>query len=146
MISAAMGPMIWRPDLSAAAYPTPADILRDLVSLKAREIEGLVDQGVNWIQLDSLSYVQVIDAAFRSQTAPGVDPAILLGAAVTIDNQLISAARARNPEVVVGLHVCRGNNRSAWMAEGGSEARPPTTQAGGRICAPHGLRAGDRHR
>jgi len=121
MISAAMGPMIWRPDLSAAAYRTPADMLRDLVSLKAGEIEGLVDQGVNWIQLDSLSYVQVIDEAFRSQTAQGVDPAILLDAAVTIDNQLISAARARNPEVVVGLHVCRGNNRSAWMAEGSYE-------------------------
>jgi 5-methyltetrahydropteroyltriglutamate--homocysteine methyltransferase len=38
---------------------------------------------------------------------------------VSVDNQLARAARRRGPEVTVGLHMCRGNNRSAWMAQGG---------------------------
>ena len=120
MMSSSMGGLLWRPRLSEAAYPTPGDMLRDLVELQSREIEGLIDQGVRWIQLDSLSYNQVIDDRFRSQLGPrgAVDPLTLLDTAVRVDNQLIRAARARSAEVTVGLHMCRGNNRSAWMAQG----------------------------
>jgi 5-methyltetrahydropteroyltriglutamate--homocysteine methyltransferase len=99
-------------------------MLDDLVSVQSAEIEGLLDQGVTWIQLDSLSYNQVIDDGFRRQLT-GVrgdrDPQAVLEEAVTIDNRLIAAARRRNPEVTVGLHMCRGNNRSAWMAQGSYE-------------------------
>ena len=38
-----------------------------------------------------------------------------------MDNQLVAAARGRGPDVTVGLHMCRGNNRSAWMARGSYE-------------------------
>jgi 5-methyltetrahydropteroyltriglutamate--homocysteine methyltransferase len=40
---------------------------------------------------------------------------------VSVDNTLVRAAKAKNPEVTVGLHFCRGNNRSAWAARGGYE-------------------------
>jgi 5-methyltetrahydropteroyltriglutamate--homocysteine methyltransferase len=122
MMSASYGGLLWRPGLSESAYATPGDLLRDLVDLQSREIEGLVDQGVRWIQLDSLSYNMVIDDQFRRQVGPsGADPAAILDSAVRMDNQLIRAARDRNPEVTVGLHMCRGNNRSAWMAQGSYE-------------------------
>jgi 5-methyltetrahydropteroyltriglutamate--homocysteine methyltransferase len=123
MISSSMGGMIWDPELSAAAYPSPGDLVRDLVALQIEEIEGLIDQGVTWIQLDSLSYNQVIDEGFRgSLRRPGsLDPRAILDTAVTLDNHLIRAARAVNPQVTVGLHMCRGNNRSAWMAQGSYE-------------------------
>ena len=123
MMSSSMGALLWRPGISDAAYPTSADMLRDLVAVQSGEIEGLVDQGVSWIQLDSLGYNQVLDDGFRSQLRrPGAsDPLAILDRAVRIDNQLVAAARARNPEVTVGLHMCRGNNRSAWMAQGGYE-------------------------
>jgi 5-methyltetrahydropteroyltriglutamate--homocysteine methyltransferase len=123
MMSASMGGLLWRPGISEAAYPTPGDMLQDLVGLQAREIEGLVDQGVRWVQLDSLSYNQVIDDQFRTQLGQrgAMDPLAILDLAVRVDNQLVRAARGRGPEVTVGLHMCRGNNRSAWMARGGYE-------------------------
>ena len=122
MISSAMGGLMWDPELSAAAYPTPADLVRDLAALQAREIEDLIDQGVTWIQLDSLSYNHVFDAHFRSQGRMlGLSPEDILAASVAIDSELVRAAKQKDPGVTVGMHICRGNNRSAWMAQGSYE-------------------------
>jgi len=122
MISSSMGGLLWNPDLSTAAYPSPGDLVRDLVALQTEEIESLLDQGVTWIQLDSLSYNQVFDADFRAATGlAGLPPEAILHATVTADAALVRAAKRRNPDVTVGMHICRGNNRSAWMAQGSYE-------------------------
>jgi 5-methyltetrahydropteroyltriglutamate--homocysteine methyltransferase len=122
MMSAAMGAMLWQPGPSQAAYPSPAGLVADLVALQIGEIEELIDQGVRWLQLDSLSYNQVLDPAFRAATGlGGVAPERILDGCVTADAELVRAARRRNPEVTVAMHICRGNNRSAWMAQGSYE-------------------------
>ncbi|MFI7700480.1 5-methyltetrahydropteroyltriglutamate--homocysteine S-methyltransferase [Nonomuraea sp. NPDC049480] len=123
MMSSSMGNLLWRPDISRPAYPTPADMMRDLVALRIKEIEGLLDRGVNWIQLDSLSYNFVIDPDFRARMfgPAGPSPEDVLNATVAIDTELVRATKAMNPEVTVGMHICRGNNRSAWMSKGGYE-------------------------
>jgi 5-methyltetrahydropteroyltriglutamate--homocysteine methyltransferase len=122
MISSSMGGMLWYPELSAATYPSPGDLVRDLVALQTAEIESLLDQGVTWIQLDSLSYNQVFDADFRAATGlAAVPPEAILNAAITADATLVRAAKRRNPDVTIGMHICRGNNRSAWMAQGSYE-------------------------
>jgi 5-methyltetrahydropteroyltriglutamate--homocysteine methyltransferase len=121
MISASMGGLMWDPELSAAVYPTPDDLVGDLVALQIAEIEALIDSGVSWVQLDSLGYDRVIDAHFREQTVPGVTPGQVLEATVAADAKIVRAAKQKNPGVTVGMHICRGNNRSAWMAEGSYE-------------------------
>jgi 5-methyltetrahydropteroyltriglutamate--homocysteine methyltransferase len=122
MISASMGGLLWRPGISDRAYPSPADLVRDLVALQIGEIEGLIDQGVRWIQLDSLGYNQVFDPVFREQTGLGaLSPEAILNALVTADAALVGAAKRKDPDVIVGMHICRGNNRSAWMAQGSYE-------------------------
>ena len=40
---------------------------------------------------------------------------------VAIDSELVRAAKRKDPSVTVGMHICRGNNRSAWMARGSYE-------------------------
>ncbi|TMR25186.1 methionine synthase [Nonomuraea turkmeniaca] len=123
MMSSSMGTLLWRPDLSRTVYPTPDDMMRDLVALRIKEIENLLGHGVNWIQLDSLSYNMVIDLDFRARMlgpdAPA--PEAILDATVTIDAELVRATKAMDPDVTVGMHICRGNNRSAWMSSGGYE-------------------------
>jgi 5-methyltetrahydropteroyltriglutamate--homocysteine methyltransferase len=123
MMSSSMGNLLWRPDITPAAYPTPADMIGDLVALRVKEIEDLLDRGVTWIQLDSLSYNFVIDPDFRTRIfgPGGPGPDAVLDATVAVDAEQVRAAKARNPEVTVGMHICRGNNRSAWMSEGGYE-------------------------
>ena len=61
MMSAAMGGMTWRPEVSADAYPDPAELVADLVALQVAEIGELAGLGTRWVQLDSLSYNQVLD-------------------------------------------------------------------------------------
>jgi 5-methyltetrahydropteroyltriglutamate--homocysteine methyltransferase len=124
MMSSSMGPLLWHPTLSAETYPTPAEMMTDLVALQIKEIEGLIDQGVTWIQLDSLGYNQVIDDEFRAQALagrPGITPEFILESTIAVDKQLVGAAKRHNPDVTVGMHFCRGNNRSAWMSKGGYE-------------------------
>jgi len=121
MISASMGGMIWDPRLSAGAYPAVGDLIEDLAALQVEEIAGLIGQGVRWIQLDSLSYNQVIDPAQTGSTRARVDPRAALDAAVTADARVVAAVKRLSPDVTVGMHVCRGNYRSSWLAQGSYE-------------------------
>jgi 5-methyltetrahydropteroyltriglutamate--homocysteine methyltransferase len=122
MMSAAMGGMVWRPDFSAAAYPSPADLVNDLVALQIEEIGDLVERGARWVQLDSLSYNQVFDDEFRAATGnAAVDPKLILEASVAADAAIVREVKAKHPGITIGMHICRGNNRSAYMAKGGYE-------------------------
>ena len=49
-----------------------------------------------------------------------VAPAALLAASIRADNACFEAAR--RPGVTLAIHLCRGNNRSHWYAEGGYDA------------------------
>jgi len=121
MMSAAMGGMVWRPEVSADAYPDPGELIDDLVALQVEEISDLVERGTGWVQLDSLSYNQVFDDEFRAATGNPLDPAVILAASVAADARIVNAVKAKHPQVTIGMHICRGNNRSAHMAKGGYE-------------------------
>ena len=122
MISSSMGAQLWQSGLSDAAYPTPADLVTDLVRLQIEEITDLMGQGVTWLQLDSLGYLMVFDDDYRASRGLREVPAsAILESTITRDQAMIAAARAGNPDVTIGMHICRGNNRSAWLAAGGYE-------------------------
>jgi 5-methyltetrahydropteroyltriglutamate--homocysteine methyltransferase len=53
-------------------------------------------------------------------THTGADLDKELDEVIAADNASLQGAR--KPGVTVGLHMCRGNNRSAWISEGGYEA------------------------
>jgi methionine synthase II (cobalamin-independent) len=121
MMSAAMGGMTWRPEVSAGAYPDPAELVADLIGLQIAEVSELAGLGTRWVQLDSLSYNQVLDDEFRAETQNLLDPSIILDASVTADADIVTGVKAAHPDVTVGMHICRGNNRSAYMAKGSYE-------------------------
>ena len=121
MMSAAMGGMTWLGGVSDAAYPDPAELVRDLVQLQIAEVAELAALGARWVQLDSLSYNQVFDDEFRAATLHPMDPKVILAASVGADTALVNGIKAANPDVTVGMHICRGNNRSAYMAKGSYE-------------------------
>lgn len=122
MMSASMGAMLWAPGISEKVYPTPGDVITDLAALQATEIGELVSLGVRWVQLDSLSYMSIVDEEFAAGLrSRGVSITDSLARSIEVDNQQVRAARAANPDVTVGLHFCRGNNRSAWAGKGGYE-------------------------
>jgi 5-methyltetrahydropteroyltriglutamate--homocysteine methyltransferase len=122
MVSASMGAMIWHPQISAAVYPTPAALIEDLVPLQLAEVDRLAAQGVRWIQLDSLAYNRVFDTSKEDNVRGGLSPEQLLNATVAVDTRLVGAIKQAHPEMTVGLHICRGNARSAYGGSGSYEA------------------------
>ena len=97
------------------------DLIADLTKMLQGEVEALHADGASYIQLDSLHYVErVADHTIRQRMIEtGEDPETYLDQLIAADNSILRQARA--PGVTVGVHMCRGNNRSAWHAEGGYE-------------------------
>ena len=104
---------------SERAYPTRSDFLWDIVPLVRGEIQALLDDGVKYIQLDAPRYSYYIDPKWRQyvQDEMAMDPDQALKEAIRADNAVLE--NARRPGVVIAMHLCRGNNRSQWYAEGG---------------------------
>jgi 5-methyltetrahydropteroyltriglutamate--homocysteine methyltransferase len=48
----------------------------------------------------------------------GVDPELALDEAINVDNSALNSVTG-TPGIVTCIHLCRGNNRSQWYAEGG---------------------------
>ena len=111
----------YKPGVTDMFYPTRADLIQDLLAMLQREVKALVDEGVAYIQLDSLRYVmQLTDPHGREQLIQsGVDPDQAPDETITADNASLQAAIGTG--VTVGLHMCRCNNRSARSSQGSYE-------------------------
>jgi 5-methyltetrahydropteroyltriglutamate--homocysteine methyltransferase len=109
----------YKKGMSEKAYPTYSDFLWDIVPIIKGEIQALVNEGVNYIQLDAPRYSYYIDPKWRGYVKEemGRDPEEALAEAISADNASLEGARRSG--VVLGIHLCRGNNRSQWYAEGG---------------------------
>ena len=107
------------PGTSEAAYADQGALLEDLVAIYRDEVEGQIADGAAYIQLDSLRYTQVI-AGFTPNNQPIGSAEEVVGQTIAADNAVL--ARARDQGVVTGVHICRGNHRSAWGASGGYDS------------------------
>ncbi len=103
-------------------YRDQSALLWDIVPIVRREIQALLADGVQYIQVDAPRYSYYIDPRWRTyiQTEMGMDPDAALAEAIRADNACLEGARGRG--AVIGFHLCRGNNRSQWYAEGGYDA------------------------
>jgi 5-methyltetrahydropteroyltriglutamate--homocysteine methyltransferase len=112
---------LFKAGVSDAYYPTRLDLAYEIVGMLKQEIAALQADGVAYIQLDSLHYVErVADTTIRARMiAEGDDPERYLDNLIAVDNAAL--ADAKRDGVTVGMHMCRGNNRSAWHAEGSYE-------------------------
>jgi 5-methyltetrahydropteroyltriglutamate--homocysteine methyltransferase len=104
---------------SDKVYPTPADALRDLTQIVRQEVTALVAERVPYVQIDSIRYVfDWTDAERRREWADlGVDADRAIEENIAADNAVVDGVAREG--VTFGLHMCRGNNRSRWFAEGG---------------------------
>ncbi len=111
--------IMYRKGISDRAYPTYSEFLWDIVPILENEVRALVEEGVSYVQLDAPRYSYFIDPKWRAYIARemGVDPDRALDEAIRVDNQCVRAAKRDG--VTVAIHLCRGNNRSQWYAEGG---------------------------
>ena len=97
-------------------------LLWDIVEIMKTEIARLSAEGVSYIQIDAPRYSYFMDPKWRDwiRTEMNADPDALLDESIRADNACFAAAR--RPGVTLAIHLCRGNNRSHWYAEGGYDA------------------------
>ena len=111
----------YRPGVTDKFYPTIYDMLQDLAIIMRDEVQALIDEGASYVQLDAPSYSTFYDPRRRELLEQsGVDAAAAFDAAIAADNAMIQGIK-RSADVVIGIHFCRGNKRSAWGAEGSYE-------------------------
>jgi 5-methyltetrahydropteroyltriglutamate--homocysteine methyltransferase len=109
----------YRKGISERAYPTYSDFLWDVVPIIKSEIHALVDEGVAYVQIDAPRYSYYLDPKWRDyiRMEMGVSPEDALDEAIRVDNACLEGARREG--VTLAIHLCRGNSRSQWYAEGG---------------------------
>jgi 5-methyltetrahydropteroyltriglutamate--homocysteine methyltransferase len=105
--------------ISREAYPQLDAFYADVAAAFAEEIRDLAAAGCTYLQLDDTNLAYLCDAKQReSARLRGDDPDQLPLAYA----RLINAAIADRPVgMTVCIHLCRGNFRSSWAAEGGYE-------------------------
>ena len=106
-----------RAALDPAVYPDIDQFWEDLSAAYAEQVAGVAKLGCTYLQFDDTSLAYLNDPAQRDQLAGRGDDA---------EHQhlryirQINAALAGRPEgLTVTTHLCRGNFRSSWAAEGG---------------------------
>ena len=106
----------WDPERSKSAYRNLEGFLADVAELLREEVDELVRLGAVYIQLDAPHYPLLVDPSYRrfyeSRGWP-VERWLELG--VELDNHVIGD----HAGVTFGFHLCRGNQASRWLVEGG---------------------------
>jgi 5-methyltetrahydropteroyltriglutamate--homocysteine methyltransferase len=110
---------VGRANIDRGVYPDLDAFVEDLAAAYRAEIADLYAAGCRYLQLDDVSLAYLCDEELRAQgRARGEDPDAQLALSV----RLVQATlRGKPSDLTVCTHVCRGNFRSAWRAQGGYE-------------------------
>lgn len=108
-----------RKSIDVEAYPDMDLFFQDLAEAYRQEIDQLYLSGLRYLQLDDTNLAYLCDPKMRAAAkARGEDPNQLPKTYAALINSVIDG---RPDDLTVGIHLCRGNYRSAWFAEGGYE-------------------------
>jgi 5-methyltetrahydropteroyltriglutamate--homocysteine methyltransferase len=108
-----------RKGIDIEAYPDMDEFFEDLAQVYRDEIQALYDAGCRYIQMDDTNLAYLCDPKMRQGAIDrGDDPDELPRTYSALINSVIDG---RPDDLTVGVHLCRGNFRSTWFAEGGYE-------------------------
>jgi len=108
-----------RQAISKEAYPDLEGFYADITACYREELKQLAGAGCRYVQLDDTNLAYLCDPKMREGAKQrGDDPDWLPHRYAGLINASI-AGRPR--DMTVCIHLCRGNFKSAWVAEGGYE-------------------------
>jgi 5-methyltetrahydropteroyltriglutamate--homocysteine methyltransferase len=101
-------------------YRDPAEFFAELGQIYQQEIADLAAAGARYVQLDEVALAVLCDPAAREKVkAGGQDPEHLVDLYVDAINQ---AVMHRPSDMVIGVHMCRGNYKGRYLSEGGYDS------------------------
>jgi 5-methyltetrahydropteroyltriglutamate--homocysteine methyltransferase len=99
------------------AYSDSESFFADLTGIFRQELADLSNAGCKYIQLDEVSIAMLCDPKIRAEIESlGRSANELIDLYISSINMAVSELPA---DTVVGLHVCRGNFRGRYLADGG---------------------------
>jgi 5-methyltetrahydropteroyltriglutamate--homocysteine methyltransferase len=113
----------WSVERSRDAYPTLDAFLADVVDIMRDEVAELARLGATYIQIDAPHYPLLLDPATRAfYEGQGWSLERWLSHGIAMDNALMEGFTG----ITFGFHLCRGNQHSRWLVQGGYDliARP----------------------
>jgi 5-methyltetrahydropteroyltriglutamate--homocysteine methyltransferase len=103
--------------IDPAIYPEMGEFYRDLGRAYRDAVQAFAAAGCRYLQLDEVNLAYLCDSEQRQALRDrGEDPEQLPRIYAEMINTAISA---RPADMVVTMHLCRGNFRSSWIAQGG---------------------------
>lgn len=108
-----------RQGIPADVYPEMEDFYADVAAAYRAEIDSLAAAGCRYIQMDDTNLAYLCDDTHRADArARGMDPDETPRQYAALINDSFRSAPA---DMIRAIHLCRGNFRSSWAAEGGYE-------------------------
>jgi 5-methyltetrahydropteroyltriglutamate--homocysteine methyltransferase len=108
-----------RQSISKEVYPDLDGYFSDVAAAYRKAIRAFYDAGCRYLQLDDTAWSMICDPKEREQSkARGDDPDSLPARYAEMTNAALAGKPA---DMTVGIHSCRGNFRSTFIASGGYE-------------------------
>jgi 5-methyltetrahydropteroyltriglutamate--homocysteine methyltransferase len=108
---------VGRTHIDRGVYPDLDAFVEDTAAAYRTEIADLYAAGCRYLQLDDVSLAYLCDEEMRTKNAArGEDPDAQLRLSVKLVQQTL---RDKPRDLTVCTHLCRGNFRSSWRAQGG---------------------------
>jgi 5-methyltetrahydropteroyltriglutamate--homocysteine methyltransferase len=108
-----------RKAIERSAYAEMEPFFEDLGRAYTKAVRAFGEAGCTYLQLDEVFVAYLCDDAQRQMLRDrGDDPDKLLYVYADLVN---AACAGRTPGMTISMHLCRGNFRSTWMAQGGYE-------------------------
>jgi 5-methyltetrahydropteroyltriglutamate--homocysteine methyltransferase len=105
-------------DIHVPAYKNDAEAyFEDITATYRKAVKAFYDAGCRYLQLDDIFFAYLCDPKIREgRKQKGEDPDWLIG---KYADMMHDAIVGRPDDMIIGMHMCRGNFKSTWVAEGG---------------------------
>src|SRR5215475_9801566 len=105
-------------NIKPGVYNDLSELKSDIADAYQRELRALADAGCGYVQIDEVPIALYCDPKRVAQLKAGgqdVDKVLF----ETFPNLINGALENRPPSMHITMHLCRGNNQSGWLTEGG---------------------------
>ncbi|SFP57690.1 5-methyltetrahydropteroyltriglutamate--homocysteine S-methyltransferase [Tranquillimonas alkanivorans] len=103
-------------DIAPAEYKDLDVLFHDIAQTYRKAVQAFYDAGCRYLQMDDIFFAYLCDPKHRaSRQEQGQDPDWLIDQYAWMMNEAI---KDRPDDMIIGMHMCRGNFRSTHAAEG----------------------------
>jgi 5-methyltetrahydropteroyltriglutamate--homocysteine methyltransferase len=107
-------------DIAPPEYADLEVLFADLARTYAKAVAAFYDAGCRYLQMDDIFFAYLCDPRHRAEKAAlGQDPDWLIDRYAWTMHEAI---KDRPADMVIAMHLCRGNFQSTWAAEGAYDA------------------------